>query len=87
MTNSAFFQSDQNTMDFNILQADRHLTKALLAFTLTCANAPVTVAPLFLCFKWLEWYGNGGGQRITQQYGDILHWYYGMLFSPDQRKW
>jgi hypothetical protein len=73
-SNSSFFQSDQNTMDFNILPGDRHLTKALLSFTLTCANSSVTVAPLYLCFKWLEWFGNGGGQRICQLYGDILHW-------------
>jgi hypothetical protein len=35
----------------------------------------------------MEWFGNGGGMRITQLYGDILHWYYGMLMNPDQRLW
>ena len=82
--NQAFFQTDNQTMDFQILPSDRHLTSAKLQITVT-AVSQITIAPLLLWYRWIEFYANGGGDRICQWYGDFLHWYFAMLFSPDQR--
>jgi hypothetical protein len=84
--NSAFFQSDNNTMDFQILPSDRHITKAKLQITVT-ASSQITIAPLMLWFRWMEFYANGGGDKICTWYGDFLHWYFSMLLTPDQRSW
>ena len=84
VTNANFFQQDNNTMDFNILQSNRNLTRCFISFTVM-SSSQVTLAPIYLWFRYIGWYGNGGDLQINRLWGDYLHWFTGMLLNPDQR--